>query len=1540
MVATAKKVEYHGKLMDERYVTVDIDSPVRLDLTAGDYMIYRGDKFTLRDSSEIEKCARPQSYGGAFIYKDLKLVAQSWQELYDTEMTDYVYHDNDMHYTGLGTFSFYMTKVSDMGYRVQAVMDNKYGAGKWVVMIGGVALTDNYTDVAVDDAKSISISSGTSVKDTLNMLWTEWGYYYKVSSSIVNNELVHYVDLCPSTGTTLPLYYGKKRTEVVAGQSKEVGGLVKIVRKINTNVEICTRVRAYGSERNLPYHWYNNKYGDQTNPYDPLRSMYIPQLMLPHIALYYDEDGNYCDADGDLYEQGDDAVVNPNNPIYPWSSPNDVVLENVVTSALFGKRDKEVHWNSEDMGEIFPSMKGMKANDVTGLQTKTFGNQGSLDRILSFSYESSGDTGSSLPADVTSDKMNFIVYVPNPGFNPTDHNTSDNVELLVQSGMCQARAFTIIKSEGCDTNGEPVTDGTGTVVQYKLTCAKIIDEEIDQVFPNSPYFEIGAGDYYVYTGLEFNGDYSQDTWLDVYVRAAEMRLLRAAALWLREHSREDYIHEVSIDNLYMKTMPNISANLVEGASVKITDNNIGSDKTDIVESVTITEGKEAIPTYDVTFLRRDESESLGDRVKGLVGQTISASSEIAKANDSLARKVNVANLMELLTPLAADGTTAIAWNQATLQNTHYLRANVDFFGVSGVSALGIGSGGGGSASLNALLASLNGSTIGNVAPTIYEDGKCPVWIQTTENNGHWEWGTTGGEGGGVTLREPLSSINSASLGTPTESGQVITWNGSHWIYAIPQGGGGGDDDDTYLENITYWSDNENDSTYLENIVYWGNSEDDASFLNNITYWGKGGGSTPSYSFDEAAMWAALGTNETTKIIDDSHISATIRNGAAAGATAIQQSDLNTALGSYLTKTEANGLFVHLTGNVNETITGVKTFSNDIVATRIKIGNAYISYNSNGLCIDDGNGGSMNLYATGGVSSLGVGSSGGGGVSSLSELSDVNISSPIDGQGLVYDSATQKWVNGTVGGGGGGGISLADVWTSLAANNTSNKIHFSHLPNTIHVVDALHVDQSGHLENYNGAIFDLPDHSYRSTPYTLATTEDIQNVDLTGYATESWVEGKNYLTGNQRIDLTGDVSGGGTTSIYVQIGTGKVTNDMLYGNIANNKLSNSSITIAGETVTLGGSILASTLLTKVQSDFDGRYVTLGTSPQTISATKTFTARQNMFGINLDPNGDIRETLPNNGGTFYLGYNAGGGTGFNLSYSSDNENYTYLISGLSNGNVGIGNRAPEYKFDVNGNIHTNSAYYLDGRLFANNDTNNNTGLHIGYEYAVDDSENPSPLPTTLWGEGISFRSAGGTYGGCTKIDDTHGNITYGIMATDFIGVTNKFRFEYDLQNNTVWVLKADGSAVHFASLGGVSSLGISSSGTPNISSMNIATLTATTATAATLNVSTINPTSSEISILTPDQDGGYVTFNCEKDGEEYYFTDFYNVGLYGEDNNGETWSIEPDGSAVFASSNIGSLKVGSNGSYISRMYWDGTYLQVTVGGAIRYFKPETI
>ena len=146
-----------------------------------------------------------------------------------------------------------------------------------------------------------------------------------------------------------------------------------------------------------------------------------------------------------------------------------------------------------------------------------------------------------------------------------------------------------------------------------------------------------------------------------------------------------------------------------------------------------------------------------------------------------------------------------------------------------LSALGqnSGGGGGGGATLFEPLLSINES--GLAAPTDAQDGMTVVWDKNTHK---WKYGATGGGGitvdsalsltsenpvqnkvitedikeasaqtcqdivdeligsggGGGSLNQPLSAINSADLGTPSQSGVAIMWNGTAWVYQVPGGG--------------------------------------------------------------------------------------------------------------------------------------------------------------------------------------------------------------------------------------------------------------------------------------------------------------------------------------------------------------------------------------------------------------------------------------------------------------------------------------------------------------------------------------------------------------------------------------------------------------------------------------------------------------------------------------------------------------------------------------------------------------------------------
>lgn len=116
------------------------------------------------------------------------------------------------------------------------------------------------------------------------------------------------------------------------------------------------------------------------------------------------------------------------------------------------------------------------------------------------------------------------------------------------------------------------------------------------------------------------------------------------------------------------------------------------------------------------------------------------------------------NTMPSRTETTEGGVTTVVETTITR-----IEALFDFNSVGGVSALGYNpGGGGGGADLNALLDNINSSSIGDIAPTASEVGKCLVY----NGNNQWAWATPGG-GGGLTygLSWSYGSVSGAQGGS-------------------------------------------------------------------------------------------------------------------------------------------------------------------------------------------------------------------------------------------------------------------------------------------------------------------------------------------------------------------------------------------------------------------------------------------------------------------------------------------------------------------------------------------------------------------------------------------------------------------------------------------------------------------------------------------------------------------------------------------------------------------------------------------------------
>ena len=227
---TVTSLEYNGEFMGESYVLCKVESEVPIDFQTGDYLEYRGEKYEINyDPSVFKKC-RANYNRDAFTYDSIKLNSAS-NDLVKCLFLDYVKEDNLIHYSSLPKFSFFASNVEDLAERIQANLDRLYsGDRKWTVKVSPGC--GGKTDVYVA-AEQINV-------------WTALGYSYskfKVPFII--------------KGRTITIGAASETLNKVFKYGKN-NGLYEIESVTEQDADIITRLKVYGSTRNLPNRYYNN----------------------------------------------------------------------------------------------------------------------------------------------------------------------------------------------------------------------------------------------------------------------------------------------------------------------------------------------------------------------------------------------------------------------------------------------------------------------------------------------------------------------------------------------------------------------------------------------------------------------------------------------------------------------------------------------------------------------------------------------------------------------------------------------------------------------------------------------------------------------------------------------------------------------------------------------------------------------------------------------------------------------------------------------------------------------------------------------------------------------------------------------------------------------------------------------------------------------------------------------------------------------------------------------------------------------------------
>ena len=186
-----------------------------------------------------------------------------------------------------------------------------------------------------------------------------------------------------------------------------------------------------------------------------------------------------------------------------------------------------------------PVIGGVETNNAVTLNYQ-------VGRSISGEYDPEYNWGS-VQGGVTS-KYPFHVFIKDMGFDLTATFNGETPIMAMKTGACVGWEFQI---------GENVQKASVNGVNgYLLTLNRVEDSNMHVYYPSS-VDRISAGDYFVLLNINMP---------DAYIRAAELRLLKAATEYLADNCDTKYTYQPSIDDIYLQR--NIDAMTMAGTPEK------------------------------------------------------------------------------------------------------------------------------------------------------------------------------------------------------------------------------------------------------------------------------------------------------------------------------------------------------------------------------------------------------------------------------------------------------------------------------------------------------------------------------------------------------------------------------------------------------------------------------------------------------------------------------------------------------------------------------------------------------------------------------------------------------------------------------------------------------------------------------------------------------------------------------------------------------------------------------------------------------------
>lgn len=544
----------------------------------------------------------------------------------------------------------------------------------------------------------------------------------------------------------------------------------------------------------------------------------------------------------------------------------------------------------------------------------------------------------------------------------------------------------------------------------------------------------------------------------------------------------------------------------------------------------------------------------------------------------------------------------------------------------------------------------------------------------------------------------------------------------------------------------------------------------------------------------------------------------------------------------------------------------------------------------------------NFYATGGVSALGYSPGGGGGGGAdlnllLDNINSSNIGNIAPtasevGKCLVYNGNNQ-WAWATPGGGGGTGtVTSITAGTGLSGGTITTS-------GTISISSA-----------YQGYI------SHGETAYGWGNHADA------GYATQQWVNQQGFLTSSAISDMAtktwvgqqgfltssaisdmatktwvedqGYVTSSGVTSVGLSMPTGfSVSNSPITssGTLSVGIASGYFIPTTTQRTTWNNKQDAISDLSTIRSGAAAGATAVQPSAISDMATQTWVGQQGFLTASA-----LSDYLPLTGGTLTGALHMGSSAGASPYIYWGDGTYAYIGEDSDDHITIRGDKGVNILTGSNHELQWNGAAvatqsWVDGHGYMLREEGMrfvDYGDYIAARFATATGATDTARATKAQGDGyIEWWSSGGYFNHELGFLNAKGNVTVGTSNTDtthYLQIGGG-RIYWDNTNNALYVKKEDGSACHFYSLGGISALGVGGgSSSASIDSLDVTDLSIG---------NTLNLNGNSIYM-----DGGDIT----------------------------------DAYTIYSNK----LCVG-NGSVISKIYWNGTYLQIKIGSSTYNFRP---